>query len=122
MYEFTPVILSERNIMETHHVLNVGNLSYTDERAQQELADAIQLITDAFHNRMNGWKEREFWRGMVEALLIQFSKEQPEVTILFIRGITNNDVNITYSEFPMFRSFVLQYGPLLRRARCFKGV
>lgn len=122
MYEFTPVILSERNIQETHHVLNVGNLSYTDERAQQELADAIQLITDAFHNRMNGWKEREFWRGMVEALLIQFSKEQPEVTILFIRGITNNDVNITYSEFPMFRSFVLQYGPLLRRARCFKGV
>jgi len=122
MYEFTPVILSERNIQETHHVLNVGNLSYTDERAQQELADAIQLITDAFNNRMNGWKEREFWRGMVETLLIQFSKEQPEVTVLFIRGITNNDVNITYREFPMFRSFVLQYGPLLRRARCFKGV
>lgn len=122
MYEFTPVILSERNIQETHHVLNAGNLSYNDDRAQQELADAIQLITDAFNNRMNGWKEREFWRGMVETLLIQFSKEQPEVTILFIRGITDNDVNITYREFPMFRSFVLQYGQLLRRARCFKGV
>lgn len=122
MYEFNPVILSERNILETHQALITGELGYKDERASSEVQDAVQLITEAFHNRVNGWKEQEFWRGMVETLLIQFSKEQPEVAILFIRGITKNDVNITYREFPMFRSFVLQYGPLLRRARCFKGV
>ncbi|UYE98939.1 hypothetical protein XbC2_544 [Xanthomonas phage XbC2] len=122
MYEFNPVILSERNIKETHTALSTGKLSYHDERIERELTDAIQMITDAFHNRLNGWKEREFWRGMVETLLVQFSKEEPEVTVMFIRGITNNDVNITYREFPLFRPFVLVYGPLLRRARCYKGV
>jgi hypothetical protein len=119
---FNPVILSERNLQETFIALSTGKLSYHDERIERELNDAVQIITDAYHNRMNGWKEREFWRAMVETLLIQFNKEQPEVAFMFIRGITANDVNITYREFPMFRPFVLVYGPLLRHARTFKGV
>jgi hypothetical protein len=119
MNNVTLVILNEQTILKVKHVITTGTLGYVNERASRELNDATDLLMAAFNNKQNSFKEMCFWKGMVETLLDQFSNEEPEVAILFIRNLTDKNINIRYSENPTFKDFVLKYGLILRVARQF---
>ncbi|AQW88737.1 putative ATPase [Erwinia phage pEa_SNUABM_50] len=49
-----------------------------------------------------------------------FSKTQAELIVHAVRTFTDANVNIAYSEVPVFKTFVQKYGPLLRKVRTMK--
>jgi len=117
-----PVVLSEHNLLRTVEILNTGKLIDMRIGLEKELEDAVEILTTAFKNKNTNAIEHSFFVAMAETLLEQFSKEEPAVLIKFVREITNNDVYITFREVPLFRDVVMNYGQILRAARCRQGI
>ena len=83
-----------------------------------------QAIIELADFRQRGQLEVEQWGTYCSNFLTfidtNFAETQKELIVHAIRAITDANVIITYSEVPVFRDFVKNYGELLRKARSMK--
>lgn len=93
----------------------VLNSDFSDIPAEnlEKIKEVVQTIAAA--------KNSTDFKDVVETnfpLIVNDPKFTPAERVLFVRLLTDKNVNLTFSIFPWFQDFVMSYGKLLRTARC----
>ena len=84
----------------------------------------IDKIKEVVHTISTAKNESNF-KEVVELnfpLIVNDSTFSPPERVLFIRLLTDKNVNLKFTVFPWFRDFVNSYGPIMRAARSYKEV
>ncbi|SOK58485.1 Sll7029 protein [Yersinia phage fHe-Yen9-04] len=84
----------------------------------------VYKIIEFFSKKVEGSITLEQWRSYCTNFLTfidtNFASTQTELIVHAVRTFTDANVNISYAEVPVFKSFVTKYGPLLRKCRTIK--
>lgn len=127
--EYTTYIKNMADLPDVMSILNGETKDFGDHKKEISknyfiTLSLTQKIIEFYDEKTKGNISADQWclycTSFVEFLDSQFSETQKELIVHAIRAITDANVNITYKDVPAFKPFVMEYGPLLRKARMLK--